>query len=470
MNIKNVAWLWLIVMACAAPPRKEVKLNFDLPVSDQKIAKIDSAWWNEFGDKQLNQILTESFSKNGNLAIAAATIHSAVAQARIVGSPLYPQLSGSLQGAKLKQNFIGFPAPDASKGILTVESVSYGLSLNVSWEVDLWGRLRADRAAALAQLQASHADYIGARLSLAGQVCKVWFAATESKGQMQLASATLDNWQVSHDRVKQRYESGLTTSLDVRLSQSNLSMAQADYSVRKAQHKNVLRQLETLLWRYPAANISTPDTLPFVGSKAPSGLSAELLYRRPDLAAAERRLAASGAKVSGAKRALLPSISLTGSRGSSSVELGDLLDGDFSVWNIAGNILQPLFQGGRLRANLKLVKSQEDIAMLQYQGAALQAFSEVEGALANEGYLAESEQTLAIATEQALAARDLAEEQYSRGLIDFMTLLETQRAAFASEKQFLTVRRQRLDARVDLYLALGGGFQLNRHPAGGLNR
>jgi outer membrane protein TolC len=191
-------------------------------------------------------------------------------------------------------------------------------------------------------------------------------------------------------------------------------------------------------------------------------LPADLVSRRPDLAAAERRVAAAYAGVSSAKRALLPRISLTGSGGTSSNELGDLLNGDFSVWSIAGSLLQPIFQGGRLRANLDLAKTQGEIALTQYQQAALNAFAEVENTLANEQYLNESQIALEEATSQALAARDLAEAQYNRGLINFVTMLETQRSAYDNERQLLTVRRQRLDARIDLYLSLGGGFTLNR--------
>jgi len=451
--------LIIVLTSCAAPARKQVKLDFETPPPESQAARLDSAWWHVFNDNQLNQVLGKALQKNGNLIIAASNIRAAAAQAKIAGAPLFPQLSSSLQGSKSKQNFIGLPIGDGGD-ILSSESVSYGLSLNVSWELDLWGKLRADKAAAVAQLQASQADYIAAQLSLVGQVCKVWFAVIASNGQMELAKATVENWRSSYERVKRRYESGLTTSLDLRLSHSNLARAQAGYSASQFQYESVLRQLETLLWQFPHANIAHSAALPSLSENVPEGLSANLLNRRPDLAAAERRLAAAGATVSGAKRALLPQISLTGSRGTSSTALGDLLSGDFSVWSFAGNILQPLFQGGRLRANVSLAKSQEGIALMQYQNSALQAFAEVGNALSNEKYLKEQEEALRIAVEQALAARDLAETQYTRGVIDFITMLETQRAAFDTERLYLDVNRQRLDARVDLYLALGGGFEV----------
>ena len=190
-----------------------------------------------------------------------------------------------------------------------------------------------------------------------------------------------------------------------------------------------MRQLETLVRRYPAANMELSLDLPEISNEIPVGLPADLVNRRPDLAAAERRLAAAYAGVSSAKSALLPQISLTGSGGTSSNELSDLLDGDFSVWSIAGRLLQPIFQGGRLRANVDFSKSQAEIALAQYHLAVLNAFAEVENAIANERYLVERQAALGEAARQALAARDLAEAQYNRGLIKFVTMLEAQRSA-----------------------------------------
>ncbi|MFQ5674945.1 MAG: efflux transporter outer membrane subunit [bacterium] len=465
---KNIPLLLssIFVFSCAsAPKRKNLDTSVDVPQTWSRglltEAQIDSAWWNEFNDPKLNETLGKVFSRNFNLAIAAANLQTAAAQATIAGAPLLPQVNLSADGRRSKQNFIGFPIPGAEKRVLSTTINSFGLAMNLSWELDLWGRLSADKAAAVAQLQASQADLVGAALSLAAQTSKAWFAAIEAKRQVDLSRATVDSWQLSNQQVKRRYESGLTSSLDYRLSLSNLAIAQANLATSESQYEGALRQLEILLSQYPSANLALSDDLPQVSKQVPAGLPVDLLSRRPDLAAAERRVAAATSTVASAKRALLPRISLTGSGGTSSNQLSDLLSGDFSVWNIAGNILQPIFQGGRLRANVKLAKSQAEVALFNYQQSALNAFAEVENALANERYLSQRQTALEEATRQALAARDLAESQYGRGLIDFITMLETQRSAFETEKQLLTVRRQRLDARIDLYLALGGGFSVN---------
>ncbi len=256
----------------------------------------------------------------------------------------------------------------------------------------------------------------------------------------------------------------MTSSLDMRRARSNLASAEATLSQRKGIYDGLLRQLEVLLGRYPAAQLKTDKMLPQLQQTIPSGLPADLIMQRPDLLAAEQRLLAAKATTSSAKRALLPRISLTGSTGTSTEELKDILSGDFSVWSIAGNILQPLFQGGRLRANVKLSKSQEEIQQASYLQTALSAFAEVESALANEAFLQNRETSLLEATEQAIAASELAESQYSSGVIDYLSLLDAQRSAYNTESQLISVRRERLNARIDLHVALGGGFESDYKP------
>jgi outer membrane protein TolC len=188
-------------------------------------------------------------------------------------------------------------------------------------------------------------------------------------------------------------------------------------------------------------------------------LPAELLSRRPDLVAAEQRLEASGARVEEARKALYPRLSLTGSTGSSSNELGDLLDGDFSIWALAGNLLQPIFSGGRLRANVRLQSAQERLAYEFFAQSLLTALAEVETALAAEALLSARVESLERASEQSSEAVRLAEDRYTNGLETYLTVLESQRQSFATDSTLLASRRQLLTARVDLILALGGDFE-----------
>lgn len=453
----------ILLTACAGTPeRRTVDIGTETPQQWQSLQldaiQADSSWWPEFQDEKLSSILNEALLRNYDLQIAAANLQSAAAQAKITGAPLYPQLSAAANGARRKQNFIGLPIPGSEGSVLTNLSNTFGVSLDMSWEIDLWGRIRSEHRAALANMQAARADLEGARLSLAAQVSKSWFAAVEAQRQVTLAKATVENRRLSHQRVSERYESGLTPSLDYRLSLSSLASSEAIFSQRQAQFDATVRQLEILLGRYPSAALELSPALPTLPAAIPAGIPADILARRPDLIAAERRWLAADANVSSAKRALYPRISLTGSTGTSTDELKEILNGDFSIWSIAGNILQPLFQGGRLRANVKLNKSQAEIARFRYIQTILRAFGEVESTLAREGFLQDREAALQTATEQAVAARDLAAEQYASGLSDFLSLLDAQRTAFDTESQLLSVQRERLDARIDLHLALGGGF------------
>jgi NodT family efflux transporter outer membrane factor (OMF) lipoprotein len=425
--------------------------------SDSQSIKIN--WWRDFQDTQLDSLITNALKYNYNLKAAAQRVQAARAQATIVGAPLFPQVSLGLNGAKRHQNFIGFPIPGSGGGgVLSTTATTYGVSTNLNWEIDLWGRLRNDKAAALADYQGAQADHLGARLSLSGQTTKAWFAAIEARRQLDLAQSTRDNFQVVNDQIQTRYESGLRPPLDLRLSLSNVATAEAVVAQRRQQYDGSVRQLEILLGRYPAAELAIAQDLLPMPAPIPAGLPADLIARRPDLMIAERQVAAANARVKVAKRARYPSISLTSSGGTSSANLSNLLSGDFIVWSFAGNLLQPLFQGGRLRAGIKLAEANQEQALAGFAEQALRAYGEVESALMAETYLRDRENALREASEQAVAARELAENRYTRGVSDVITLLGSQRRAFEAEGQYLTVRRQRLDARVDLYLALGGGF------------
>ncbi len=400
----------------------------------------------------------EALEQNHDLQVAATRVEAAGAQARIAGAALSPHLSANTDGSRRRQNFIGFPIPGAGTEVLSSTTTTYGAALNLSWELDLWGRLRAGKSAALADLQASLADMEAARLSLVAQTARAFFAALESTGQVRLSESTVENLRLAAEQIRQRYVRGLRPSLDLRLALSNEATAAAVLQQRLRARDAALRQLELLLGRYPSATIRTGELLPSLPPAVPTGLPADLISRRPDLIAAERRLAAAGARVTEARRALYPRLSLTASGGRSSSELKDLLDGDFAVWNLVSNLSQPLFQGGRLRAGVDLASATSEQALIRFVQSALRAFGEVEAALAAEHYLARQEVSLRSAAAEAGAGHMLASERYRQGLEDMTTLLEAQRRAFNADSQLLLVQRQRIDARIDLHLALGGDF------------
>ena len=468
MKLRWLVPLLLVTGCVKAPPVETPELPVRTPeawtTGAEVSSELDPEWWTAFGDETLNRVVVEALENNYDLAAAAARLEQASADAKVAAADLYPQVRANLSGSRRKQNFIGFPIPGSENGVLSSISTNLGLNIEASWEVDLWGRLSAQARASLASYQATAADVDGARLSIAGRTVKAWFAAAEAIEQLRLAEATLTSFQESTDQVRQRYEAGIRPSLDYRLSLANLAAAEANLFNRQQQLDLAKRQLEVLLGRYPGAEIQTPPALGATPPEIPPGLPADLVARRPDLAAAERRLAASGELVSVARRARYPRITLTTSGGTATDALTSLLDGNFGVWSVVGNLVQPIFEGGRIRANIERAEASRDEGLAAYINTVLAAYLEVERALAAEQFLADRETALAEASGQSTAAERLADDRYRSGLEGYVTVLESQRRSFDAESALISVRRIRLDNRVDLYLSLGGGFDRYQDP------
>ena len=458
-----VGLLLLVAVGCATAPLED-RPAFDARVPAAWTARGDTggrpapAWWTDFGDPGLDDVVQLALRQNYNLQAAAARLEQALADSRIAGADLQPQLQVGLNGSQRKQNFIGFPIPGAEDRVLSTVFTNYGVSLDLTWEADLWGRLLAGARAALADLQSRAADLRGAQLSLAGQTTKAWFAIAEAQQQLRLAEASVASFRASSEQVRERFEQGLRPALDVRLALSNLASAEALREQRGQQFDAAVRQIEVLLGRYASGTIAIPSTLPAAPAVIPGGLPAELVRRRPDVVAAERRIAAARQRLQVAQRDLYPRISLTANAGTATGALQDLIKRDFGVWTLLGNVIQPLLQGGRLRAAVDRAEFRAAEELAVYANTALQAFLEVETALAAEEYLVERERYLAIAAEQSRAAEIIADDRYLAGLDDYITVLESQRLALQAEGDLIAARRQRLENRVDLYLALGGGF------------
>lgn len=466
MRALNFAWLgsllavWL-ASCSSAPPRVKVAA-LDVPENWMTGADtnppLQSAWWTTLGSTGLVEAVAEALTRNHDLQRALARFDAAAAQARIAGADLYPQIGASFNPARRQQVFVGLPIPGRGDAPLTSLSTSYQAVFNASWELDLWGRIRSGQQAAVAEVQASAADYQGALESIAAQTTRVWFTAVEAERQLALARATADTFSTTAWQVRERYARGLRSALDLRLALNNEASAKALVSLREREVDSARRQLEILAGRYPAGSWVVDKTLPDLPVAVPAGLPSELLLRRPDLVAAERHLASALQRTREARAALLPRISLTASGGRSSSQLEDLLSSQFSLWALAANAAQPLFQGGRLMANVDWAEARTREAAEQYRQVVLRAFGEVEEALSAEAQLRRREADLQESVLQSQEALRLAEERYLLGLTDFVTLVEAQRSAFSAESQRIVVRRQLLENRINLHLALGGGF------------
>ena len=430
-----------------APAWTTTSANYSGPVSAD-------GWLKDIPSTQLKALVKEALRRNHDLKAAAARMRAARARSVIEGADRFPQISAD---------------QDASRA-LTVDqqdqrqrSNDFSLGLDLSWEIDLWGRLRDSTNAANRDALASEADFNAARLSLAANTAQAWFNAVETELQLKLTRDTLKSFKDNLDVIQRAFDAGIDDNggdiaLDLRLARANVSTAENEQALAERNRDQAARSLETLLGRYPANITKIGKSLPSLRRKVPAGLPSELLLRRPDLIAAEQRLLAQGLRVSAAKKAFLPSFNLTARGGTSTREFSDLLSADRLVASIAGGLSQPITQGKRLKGNLALSEADREEALQIYAQASLEAFREVETTLAAERYLAAQETALVSAAKESDAAEELAVQQYGRGLVDIITVLDSQRRAFDASRSLIAIRNERLQNRIDLYLALGGDF------------
>lgn len=466
----------LLPGACAGvPPESRLdQAGLDVPeawsADRTAAAGIDRAWLSRFNDRTLNAMVNEAMQRNPDLQATAINLEIARQNAALAGAGRRPTIDLNLDGRRARQNFIGFPidpqAADPGAGqagdVLSSDSNTFGVSLNSSWELDIWGRVRAGEGAALAELQAVDADFRAARASLAAQVAKAWFALIEARQQLQLTHETVASLNETESVIRQRFEAGEAggrgTGTDLRLAMVDVAATEAVVHQREEQIARAQRQLEALLGRYPAGNQSAPAELPAVPARAPAGLPSELLLRRPDVQAAERRFAAQGDRVREARLAVFPRFTLTGSGGTSTDDLREILNSDFGVWSLAGQVVQPIIAAGQIRAEYARRQAEEQQSLRQLQAAVLQAFLEVETTLGADHWLALQEQALGRTVELAREADSEARANFRDGTGDILTVFEAQGRLLDARSQLISVRRARLDNRIDLHLALGGDF------------
>ncbi len=447
-NTVTLLVIILLLCACADIPLRDV--NAVSPASPAHWSnnnavntKISSQWLNEFADVTLSILVHDALANNYDLKTAAARVSAAREQAIIDGANRLPQVA---------------IAPAYQHGNLsTTESGAFNVLFDFSWEIDLWGRIRASQQASQQEANAVATDYQAAQLSLAARVAQSYFDLIEANCQVAVAEQSIKDRRTIAELVRGRFTRGLTSGLDLRLVLTDLANAEAQLATARNQVQFVTRRLEVLLGRYPGGKLKQEAKLPAPPAALAAGLPAELLTRRPDIIAAFNRLQAMDARVFSAKKALLPRITLTANGGSSSTALTELIDPRAVAWNVAAGLIQPVFTGGKLTANIHLNEALTQEALAQYQSTALNAFREVEQALAAEQWLRAQEQALREAVAQTEASRKLAVYSYGQGLIQILTLLDSYRSTLTAQSDHLTVQRQLLNNRINLYLALGGG-------------
>jgi multidrug efflux system outer membrane protein len=324
--------------------------------------------------------------------------------------------------------------------------------------------VRAGQAADVAEWQAQGLEYNAAQTSLAAQIAKAWFALGETNEQVVLAQSALKIRKNTEEAIRDRFERALLaeggTASQLRLAQVDVATAKAHLAQWQGERESALRQIELLAGRYPSGSDLSRKGLPALPGYPPAGLPSELLMRRPDVLAAERRFAATGERIREAKLAVFPSLKLNGAMGTSTDSLKDVLDSTFGVWSYGAAVSQPILTGGQLRAEQKAREDGEREALADLQQTVLTAFGEVEQALVADRYLgrrvAAFEEAATLANEAAKAAA----EDFADGSEDVLTLLLALTRKIDSASALVTLRRLRLDNRINLHLALGGDFRL----------
>ncbi|MBC2605348.1 efflux transporter outer membrane subunit [Pelagicoccus albus] len=412
---------------------------------------LQTDWIESFGSPTLSSLIAESIENNFGLEAIDQQARAAEAAYRITNSARLPSLGANLRSSRAR-SMVTLNPPVA------IEGESHAINLSARWEVDLWNRLGQESSASRAQYRASLFELEAFRLSLAGQVAKAWFNTIEAKTQYELAEASAESFDSKLQTLERRYARGLVEALDLRLSRAQVSSTRAAAISRRNALDTTLRTLETLLGRYPSAGLSLEEELPELTSKPAAGLPSELLARRPDILAEQQRLLAALALEKSALRNWLPSLSLTASDGGLSSDFSNLLDNDFNVWSIAGDLSLALFQSGRLKAQRDQLNANQLSQLARYKSTALTAFREVETSLKAEEELAALESQTEISANENQLAEEQAWKLYERGIVDITTVLDAERRSFDSRSQLVSIRNQRLQNRINLHLALGGSY------------
>ncbi len=412
-------------------------------------------WWEGFADPVTEELVLEALEGNTDLRVAVGRVLEAEALLKAAGGDLYPQVGFGANSSRTKNSMV---LPGI--GRTGIYSTTYSADLSVSWQIDLFGRLRRTREAAWGDLLASRADREAVWHTVAASVVRGRIRVATLQQQLHLARTTVDSWRNTLDTVERRYRAGIVGPLDVRMARENLATAEMTVPLIRQNLAGSRHSLDVLLGRRPGTGppleerlVSLPDLEPI-----PLGLPASLLDRRPDLMAAEARLAASTSRVGVAMASLFPSLTLTGIAGGRSDELSDLLSMDGLVYSAVTSLLQPIFQGGKLKGQLDAAEARQEQAAAAYAGAILNALREVEDALVRENAARERMELVEVRVEEARGAAQLADERYRRGVEKLLVLLDTERRRRVAENEEILVRGDLWNARVDLFLALGGDW------------
>ncbi|HEY4415436.1 MAG TPA: efflux transporter outer membrane subunit, partial [Verrucomicrobiae bacterium] len=412
-------------------------------------------WWQLFGDTNLNALETKALQANQQLKAAVARVSEARATARVAGGEFLPNLS--FDPSYERQRY----SPNQNPSFGSVTANTFNTPLDLSYEIDLWGRVRRNFEGARDDAQASLAQFYGVLLTLNSDVAQNYFALRSLDAEIAAVASTVDLRQEQVRLVRGRFQGGIGSELEVAQAETELATTEAEASSLAQRRDQLENAIAILVGENPAdfklAALTNADWNP-TPPQIPAGLPADLLQRRPDVATAERQLASANAKIGVAKAAFFPVVSLTASGGYLSGDVSSLFTWESRSWSFGPSVSLPIFAGGRNRANYKRAWAAYDESVALYRQQVLVAFGDVENSLSAIRHLAVQSEAQARAVKSARRATDLATDRYRSGIVAYIEVVDASRDALTAERANAQLAGQQLIAAVQLIKALGGGW------------
>jgi outer membrane protein, multidrug efflux system len=435
-------------------------------------------WIRTFGDSELTALVHDAVERNPDLKAAAARVEASRHAVRVAASSLYPRIAmkglgerqgrevGGNRGAPIDPADLGGLGVDLSSGAADTSNIDsstqrwvYGVGIGASWELDLWGRIRSRKAAAKAESAALEADYEFARQALAAAVARAYFSTIEAAQQEANAQETLGLYEEYLNLTEVRKKEGHASDYDLAQIRSRTAGARDTLVSAQAARAQAIRAIEVVTSRYPAGKFSIRRSFPGQPKPVPAGLPAQILERRPDIVAAERRFAAAFHRTNEARTARLPRFSLSASSGLGTAQLDTVGVLEAVDWSLAAGVIQPIFFGGELKAQQDIRTAEQKAAAASYVSVALHAFEDVEDALASDYYLGKRENALSDMVTSSAESVKLGRARLGEGQEDMFTILRLAGENLAAKIELTKIRASRLRERANLHLALGGDFR-----------
>jgi NodT family efflux transporter outer membrane factor (OMF) lipoprotein len=446
--------LALAVTGCATEPPQALKpayvpSNFTAPISADVPLWPQADWWKGFNSDELNDLIATAQANNLDLANALGAVLQAEGSAEAAGAPLFPQIGVS---AGATRNRVSTPG-GASTGNF------FSLNGTGSWALDIWGQARDNLRAANEQVKSSRYAQEGVALTVTAGVGTTYLNVLALRERVTIAEANIDAAKRILNITQAKVTNGVSSRLDLAQQEAQVDSQEASIPPLIEQEREARYALAILLGKLPEGfDVQAKNLDAIVGPAVRPGLPSELLRRRPDVAEAEANLAAAHANVDAARAAFFPQIGLSASGGYGSSALSSLVSHSNLAWSLGSSLLQTIFDGGALEGNLRISKAQQIQLVATYRKTVLSAFSDVETALGQVASLAKQEKLETDAANAAAEAFKISEIQYREGVTDLLTVLNAQQTLFNAQDQLVQIKSARLQADVNLFKALGGGW------------